>query len=427
MSEVGSSPARTPSAFSNWILQYWYQFVNSVPMLSNIGLPIKPEDGPAFLFSTSFSSQTLEKDFFPRFSLVPWMTYRKDFISIEGYTSDCGWGCMLRSAQMMLAESLFRRECLQGSSVASRSLRENILKLFADSPDCPYSIHEMCLRARKYGKKAGEWFEPTSTLLIACELLKDRMALDHIRAIVARDGILDASSLLDDDFLGSQIEEEEEEVLLEGEKVDPLLNPRKQVKTSVLLLVPLRLGLREINDEIYGEVLIQAMRFPQSVGMIGGKPAHSLYFCGSQGRKLIFLDPHKVQSANDRSLRSYQCFEPRSMPVKDIDPSLALGFLVSSYMDFVDLQGRVESLPGPAMFSITTKPVEIIPMVSLKEDEQQQFVMEDELYEDDDGFEKVEGLTSSLNESGASAQCEENSSTRPGSQKKKKKEEFVFL
>ena len=39
-----------------------------------------------------------------------WCTYRKDFAEIasSGYTSDRGWGCMLRCGQMVVAEALIR-------------------------------------------------------------------------------------------------------------------------------------------------------------------------------------------------------------------------------------------------------------------------------------------------------------------------------
>lgn len=65
--------------------------------------------------------------------------------------------------------------------------------------------------------------------------------------------------------------------------------------TSLLILVPLRLGLDEL-DLVYEPYLKEALRLPQTVGIIGGSPRHAVYILGFQDESFIDLDPHFSQN-----------------------------------------------------------------------------------------------------------------------------------
>lgn len=100
---------------------------------------------------------------------------------------------------------------------------------------------------------------------------------------------------------------------------------------SILLFIPLRLGQDKFNME-YKEAVKACLSLPQSVGIIGGKPRHALYFIGHHGDNLLYLDPHTTQSVVSYSEasngmvpdQSYHCSQPDRMHISDLDPSVAL-------------------------------------------------------------------------------------------------------
>ena len=116
---------------------------------------------------------------------------------------------------------------------------------------------------------------------------------------------------------------------------------------GLILFIPLRLGLSEVNP-IYHQSLKNTFTIPQTLGIIGGKPNHALYFIGCVDQELIYLDPHTTQApidfeimTNSNSIKSfddssYHQENALRMKIEQLDPSMALCFYFNSENEFED-------------------------------------------------------------------------------------------
>merc|ERR1711881_496437 len=115
--------------------------------------------------------------------------------------------------------------------------------------------------------------------------------------------------------------------------------PVVTVDSPLLILIPLRLGLDEINIEMYAEDLKSTLAYPQSLGIIGGRPRFAYYFFGysESSGELLALDPHTVKDFTGDAgpdTQSHICESPLLVPSVDrLDPSMALGFLTKNQIE----------------------------------------------------------------------------------------------
>jgi cysteine protease ATG4 len=303
-----------------------------------------------------------KKDFVSRI----WMTYRKDFavMPIEpsnpsgGYTSDCGWGCMIRSGQMLLAQALVTHFLGRswrydpGSQICSTAedhIHRKIIRWFGDqvSKNSPFSIHALVELGKASGKKVGEWYGPGAVAHLIKQAVKqsarENLDLASLHVYVAQD-----CTIYNQDIFDECYSQESQIVPWRQTSSSRSSSTHREITTwkSLVLLIPLRLGNEKLNP-IYGDCLKAMLSLEWCIGIIGGRPKHSLFFVGYQDDKLIHLDPHYCQDMDDVNaenfpLLSFHCNSPRKMKISKMDPSCCLGFYISSKNDYDRFQSSVQ-------------------------------------------------------------------------------------
>ncbi|XP_031488150.1 cysteine protease ATG4B-like isoform X1 [Nymphaea colorata] len=282
------------------------------------------------------------------------MTYRKGFEAIgdSKFTSDVNWGCMLRSSQMLVAQALlFHHLGRSWRRPIEKPFNGEYIKIlhhFGDSRSSAFSIHNLLEAGKVYGLVPGSWLGPYAmcraweslafTKRELDDLEEENISLPMAMYIVSGDEhgerggapvvCIDDAARLCSEFLNGQ-----------------------GTWAPLLLLVPLVLGLDKVNPR-YIPSLCATFTFPQSLGILGGKPGASTYIVGVQDEQAIYLDPHEVQpqvvdiSCNnpDADPSSYHCSVVRQMHLNMLDPSIAIGFYCRDKDDFEDFCVRSADL-----------------------------------------------------------------------------------
>lgn len=342
---------------SGWSVKQKSKFSKSSPLIM-LGKTYELTDpGDRELFRRSFSS-------------LLWFTYRRGFLPLSGcsLSTDSGWGCMLRTGQMLLAQGLLlhlmppdwswtpnlhsvkddmdlqdshtsassdprQRSSKLGRQLSLGSLLDRpmegthrrVVSWFADHPSAPFGIHKLVDLGKSSGKRAGDWYGPSIVAHMLRKAVNKSPDLPRLSVYVAQD---------------CTVYKEDVSSLCEWSDSDSAT-----FWTSVIILVPVRLGGQELNPN-YIPCVKKLLGLDYCIGIIGGKPKHSLFFVGYQDNNLMYLDPHYCQpTVNVRKgnfpLESFHCKHPKKMPFSRMDPSCTLGFYAKNSEDFETLSAVV--------------------------------------------------------------------------------------
>ncbi|CAO2838330.1 unnamed protein product [Amaranthus hypochondriacus] len=286
------------------------------------------------------------------------MTYRKGFdpIGDSKYTSDVNWGCMLRSSQMLFAQALivhrFGRSWRKNVNKQVEQGYLEILHEFGDFEESAFSISKLLEAGEGYGLAAGSWVGPYAMCRAWETLVKVKINKLLPMAVYIVSGDEDGERggapvvCIEDVYICCHEHS--------GGAADWM---------PILLLVPLVLGLDKLNPR-YVPLLGATFTFPQSLGILGGKPGVSTYIVGVQDENAFYLDPHEVQPVvnimKDQAEVDTSSFHSnviRQIHLESIDPSLAIGFYCRDKDDFDDFCSRASSLAnesnGAPLFTVT--------------------------------------------------------------------------
>ncbi|XP_029472210.1 cysteine protease ATG4B isoform X5 [Rhinatrema bivittatum] len=268
-----------------------------------------------------------ELEDFPETSEPVWIL-GKNYSALTGGTgptSDTGWGCMLRCGQMIFAQALICRHLGR----AQMGVGE--------------------------GKLIGQWYGPNTVAQVLRKLaafdswssLAVHVAMDNTVVIDEIKRLCKPSAACTG---AAAFPPADTELLYNGFQPAAGMMDKLSLWKPLILLIPLRLGLSEIN-EAYIETLKQCFMLPQSLGVIGGKPNSAHYFIGYVGEELIYLDPHTTQPAVEPSDscfipdESFHCQHPPCrMRISELDPSIAVGFFCNTEEDFEEWCQHIRKL-----------------------------------------------------------------------------------
>lgn len=273
---------------------------------------------------------------------VIYFSYRSNFPAIYNsknknkYISDCGWGCMIRTAQMILARGIQLLKIQEEPNQVNEKTIETIslfLELYLDneiwkrthitmvnkinhisgnsfevrSALPPFSIQNICKVGEMYGKYAGEWFSDVNMVNIFSNLNEEYEPISNLKIIHFQDGVIYKNT------------------------IDSNIPSQKFPK--LIIFVSVRHGLSKLSTE-YTQSVKDFFSLPFNIGIIGGRDYNAHYFIGLAGENLLYLDPHLnqglVNSIDDlnKDPSSYMKKQIYELNVKNMSPAFTMGFCI---------------------------------------------------------------------------------------------------
>ena len=325
------------------------------------------------LFHSSYYLKKEEDQikFEKKFQKIIYFSYRKNYpiqINYKNnsvFTSDCGWGCMIRSSQMILGRAIYK--ILRKNNEIDRALKLTI-NLFLDYPDdvrtignifsnyyktitnqlninhslnkkiyMPFSIRNICNMGEIVDKTCGEWFSDANLPLIYNIINTNMNVIPNLKIINF------TSHIILKNIIEKCFKKIDSIINTEDKKIDYIVfnNEQYTFENMGLLFISVRLGINNISEN-YIDSIKQLFSCKQFLGFIGGKNNEANYFIGYNEKNMLSLDPHFSQESiippiNEDNINSYIQKTLFQIPFTKLKPAFTMAFLFTDIFQFNDL------------------------------------------------------------------------------------------
>lgn len=319
---------------------------------------------PIYIFNKEIISDNKDeiKDILNTFL---YMTYRTNFYNLKtvgcgNYTSDSGWGCMIRCSQMLLTKALIEKKIfdLKQNNIKIddniiQKIRKEVLCLFNDNylsleetkkhPDYklfweyyeevvkenpeyksivkiipPYSIHILS----KLGYCAGKFTSDMN--MINCFININSDLFNDINIISFCVGIINIKKLFNQ--FCEKIEGNDE---IDKSNLVNYNGVNYSFKKGGIIFISFRFGSDLLDPAYYNVIPLIFSKFRNNFGIIGGNRRRGYYFIGIRGAKyLILADPHISQKTEENSENYYKTYHTNDLyllNIKDMRCQFSVG------------------------------------------------------------------------------------------------------
>ena len=295
---------------------------------------------------------------------IIYFSYKSNFNQIQNinklsfiYTSDTGWGCMIRCGQMIMSRGLYKYFKKNLKISTFQSIKETI-KYFFDLPYlnedlpiffekmktilnnskiiyAPFSINNLCLFGNLCNKSSGEWFSDVNMSYLFTIISLTFNLFDNLEILNFQSGFY-LSDLLDKCFTIIEKENNNKCNLYE-------FNVKKyEFKKSGIIYISVRIGLDFISNNYY-EQIKNIFNCKQCLGIIGGRTNFAFYFIGynDQGN-LLYLDPHLTMESmlilnNENIYQNYLNKNIKTLSISNLATAFTIGFIFRNIEEFKSL------------------------------------------------------------------------------------------